>query len=282
MYHFVAAPRADRKVVDDDVGVRLPEDLGDVVGVPRRLLDDLGDVLAEPVVGHAARDCHARLGHVGELVRVVRVRPDGVGEVLADLVLRDVEGGRELDVADVVAAEVDVHEARDEGLGIGVLVVLDALEKRVGAVADADDRDPDFLLGANAAVGLAVRAGHGFLSSVGLEGDLELVCQHLQDHVVDVSARAGGFGVDRVLEPLRHAQKRLSAPAGERAAPPRGGVREAEALGQDPGGEIVQVATAARDLANERALQGGRHPNEDASAVRSASSQTASTIARVR
>jgi len=34
------------------------------------------------------------------------------GQVLADLVLVDVEGGHELDVADVVAAQVDVHEPR--------------------------------------------------------------------------------------------------------------------------------------------------------------------------
>ena len=79
-----------------------------------RLLDDLREVLAEPVVGHAARDLDARLRHVGELDRVVRVGPDRLGEVLADLALDDVEGGDELDVADVVAAEVDVHQAGDE------------------------------------------------------------------------------------------------------------------------------------------------------------------------
>ena len=38
------------------------------------------------------------------------MRPDGVGEVDPDLALDDVEGGDELDVADVVAAEVDVHQ----------------------------------------------------------------------------------------------------------------------------------------------------------------------------
>ena len=80
-------------------------------------------------------------------------RPDRLGEVDADLALDDVEGGRELDVGDVVAAEVDVHEPRDEGVAVGVLVVLDALEEGVGAVADADDGDAHLVLGA----GLAVR-----------------------------------------------------------------------------------------------------------------------------
>ena len=91
-------------------------------------------------------------GDVGELDRVVRVRPDRVGEILADLVLRHVERGGELDVADVVAAEVDVHEAGDELVVRRVLVVLDALEERVGAVADADDRDADLVLRAGLAV----------------------------------------------------------------------------------------------------------------------------------
>ena len=83
------------------------------------------------------------LRDVGELDRVVLARPDRLGEVLADLLGVDVEGGDELDVADVVAAEVDVHQARDLLGGIGVLVVLDALDEGVGAVADADDRDAD-------------------------------------------------------------------------------------------------------------------------------------------
>ena len=98
-------------------------------------------------------------GHVRELDGVVRVRPDRVREVLADLVLRDVEGGGELDVADVVAAEVDVHEAGDEVVGRRVLVVLDALDERAGAVADPDDRDADLAV---VAAGVAVGRCHLF------------------------------------------------------------------------------------------------------------------------
>ena len=85
-------------------------------------------------------------GHVGELDRVVLARPDRLGEVLADLLGVDVEGGDELDVADVVAAEVDVHQAGDLLGRVGVLVVLDALDEGVGAVADADDRDADLVV----------------------------------------------------------------------------------------------------------------------------------------
>ena len=108
-------------------------------------------------------------GTFGELDRVVRVRPDRVGEVAADLALDDVERGRELDVRDVIAAEVDMHQAGDALVRLGVLVVLDALEERVGAVADADDRDAHLVLPARAVLG-AVGLGHGVLSIASLGG----------------------------------------------------------------------------------------------------------------
>ena len=85
-----------------------------------------------------------------EDVRVVRLRVDRLGQVLADLVLVDVEGGHELDVADVVAAELDVHQAGDEVVLLGVLVVVAALDQAAGAVADADDRDADLAVAAPA------------------------------------------------------------------------------------------------------------------------------------
>ena len=105
-------------------------------------------------MGHAAVDLHARVRDVGELDRVVLTRPDRLGEVLADLLDVDVEGGRELDVAYVVAAEVDVHEAGDALPRIRVLVVLDPLHERRSAVADTDDRHAD-LLGLVAACAVA-------------------------------------------------------------------------------------------------------------------------------
>ena len=55
---------------------------------------------------------HAEVRDLLEDVGVVGLRVDRLGQVLADLVLVDVEGGHELDVADVVAAQVDVHQAR--------------------------------------------------------------------------------------------------------------------------------------------------------------------------
>ena len=107
---------AHRQVGDDHVGLRLLEDLDDVVRLARSLGDALLQVLAESVVGHAAVHGHVEVRHVGELHRVVLTRPDRLRQVLADLVGVDVERGGELDVTDVVATEVHVHES---GHGLG-------------------------------------------------------------------------------------------------------------------------------------------------------------------
>ena len=162
MYHLVAASEpTGRKFTTTSVPVsrRIPATSSVCA---RRLLDDLAEVFADPVVRHPPCDPDPGLGHVRELDRVVGVGPDRVGEILADLVLGDVEGGGELDVADVVAAEVDVHQPGDEVVARGVLVVLDALHERARAVADADDRDADLAV---VTPGLAVQCWHLFLSA---------------------------------------------------------------------------------------------------------------------
>ena len=187
-----------------------------------------GEVLADAVVRHAARNGDARLRDVRELDRVVRMRPDRVGEIDADLALDDVERRRELDVGDVVAAEVDVHEPRDECVAVGVLVVLDALEEGVGAVADADDGDAHLVLGAGLAVCRAVGSGHGCVLSaaapewdgpaaVRLKGDAELVRERGEDDIVRVRADAERLGLDHVFELFGHAEKHDGARARQRA-----------------------------------------------------------------
>jgi hypothetical protein len=151
---------AHGEVGDDDVGLGLLEDADDVVGRPGRFRDLLFQVLAEAVMRHAAVDGHVELRHVGELHRVVLARPDRLGQVFADLVLIDVERRRELDVGDVVSADVHVHEARNRLVGVRVLVVLDALHEGRCAVAHAHNRHPDLLgLVARGAV-VGDRVGH--------------------------------------------------------------------------------------------------------------------------
>ncbi len=130
---------ADRQVADHHVGLRLLQDADYVRGFAGRLLHDFGEVLADAVVGHAALDFHAGARHVRELHGVVGLCEYGLGEVEPHLVLVDVERGDELDVTDVIAAEVNVHQPRHGLFGRCVAVVVHALDERRGAVADADD-----------------------------------------------------------------------------------------------------------------------------------------------
>jgi hypothetical protein len=51
----------------------------------------------------------------------------------------------ELDVAHVVATQIDVHQPGDGRRRVGVAVVVHALDERRGAVADADERDSHLL-----------------------------------------------------------------------------------------------------------------------------------------
>src|SRR5207249_5033784 len=134
-------------------GSGLAQDAGHVGGLSGRLDDEFGDVLADAVVGHAALDLDTGGRHVGELHGGVGSGEDRFRKVGADLVPVDVEGSHELDVADVVAAQVDVHEAWHEVLGRRFPGVGDALNGRGRAVADPDHRDPDLAVAAAMTVG---------------------------------------------------------------------------------------------------------------------------------
>ena len=97
------------------------------------------------------------VGDVGELDRVVDAREDGLAEVEPDLVGVDVEGSNELNVADVVAAELDVQEPGHQLVRVGLAIELDTMHEAARAVADADDRDAD--LAVAAAAGARPRVG---------------------------------------------------------------------------------------------------------------------------
>ena len=141
-------------------------------------------------------------GHLLEGVGVVRLGVDRLGQVLADLVLVDVEGRHELDVADVVAAEVDVHQPRDEVVGLGVLVVVAALDEAARAVADAHDGDPD----------LAVATAAGARPRVGRRGAVLAVAS-----VLAVGSRVSRCSVTWADRGLDGGGLRLAADRGRSA-----------------------------------------------------------------
>ena len=102
--------------------------MGDIDGRSGGLLTALAVVLPESVKGRSSLDHHSSFGNRGEADRVVHPRKDRLGGIEADLGGIDVERSNKFDVRDVIAAELDVHEAR-HGIGrIGVLVVLHALK----------------------------------------------------------------------------------------------------------------------------------------------------------
>ena len=76
--------------------------------------------------------------------RVVRRRLQRIGEVAPDLALRDVERRDAIDVADMVTAELQMHQPGDRVAAFGAAVELDPLDQRRGAITRPDDRDPDF------------------------------------------------------------------------------------------------------------------------------------------
>src|SRR6185312_4559078 len=84
---------------------------------------------------------HAGRRHLGDLDGVVLAGMDGVGHVAADLLGVHVERGDNLDVADVVRPEPDMHEAGDAGAVGGVPVVLQSLHQGAGAVAHPSNGD---------------------------------------------------------------------------------------------------------------------------------------------
>ena len=135
--------RTDRKVGDQDVSAGPAQHRSHVDRLERGLLDGLAVVLAQSVERRAPQHRDAELADRGEADGVVLTGEDGLTEVQSHLGRVDVEGGHELDIADVVAAEADMHQTRHALGRVGVPVVLDALHQRAGAVAHSSDGDPD-------------------------------------------------------------------------------------------------------------------------------------------
>ena len=133
--------RPDGQVRDHDVGAGLAQRSRHVHGGLVGLGDDLPVVLAQAVHGRTALHGHAGRRDLGDLDRVVLAGVDGVGEIAADLLRVHVERGHDLDVADVVRPEPDMHEAGNPGAVFGVLVVLQSLHQGASAVTHPHDGD---------------------------------------------------------------------------------------------------------------------------------------------
>ncbi len=139
--------RAHRQIGNQHVGLGLAQPLGHVDGRGFRLFDPVLEVLAQAIQRRAALHLHAGPVGLGEDDGVVGLQQYGFGDVAADLSGVDVEGRGDLDVRDVVAAQVDVHQAGRRFVLGGFGVVAEALNQRRGAIANPDDPDTYFPAG---------------------------------------------------------------------------------------------------------------------------------------
>jgi hypothetical protein len=95
-------------------------------------------------MGHAAGDFDPGQRDITELIGIVGRGIDGFGKVFADLVLIDIDSGHKLDIINMIAAQVDMHEPGD-GIGIpGIAVVIDSLDQGRRTVPYPDDCNIDF------------------------------------------------------------------------------------------------------------------------------------------
>ena len=136
--------RTNRQIGHHHVRARGREDVGDIRLGLVRFIDLVAKIASEPVERPAAPDQNPGRRHGREALRVVGRSINRLRDIAADLGGVHVEGGGNLDVADVIAAEFDVHQARRRLVGLGVAVVGEALDEGRGAVPDADDPNAEF------------------------------------------------------------------------------------------------------------------------------------------
>src|SRR4029079_10501163 len=98
------------------------------------------------VVRHSALDIDAEVWNIGKFYRVIGPRKDGFAQILADLLSVDVKRSAEFDIANVIAAKIDVHQTWNELVFRGVLVILDPLNECRRAIPDADNCDSNLAL----------------------------------------------------------------------------------------------------------------------------------------
>lgn len=129
----------DGKVVDDDVGLCGFQNIDDIVSRAGSFKNYFVEIFAQAVVGHAAVNIDAEMGDVRKFDGVIRFGEDGLGEIFTDFGVIDVECGGELDIADVVATKVYMHEARDELILLRIFIKLNALDERRCAIPNPDN-----------------------------------------------------------------------------------------------------------------------------------------------
>ena len=81
-------------------------------------------------MSHATHNLDPLERHGAELESIVRSGEDGFGEVLANLVLVDIDGSGKLDIGNVITAQSYMHQTGYKIGVLGILVILHSLDKR--------------------------------------------------------------------------------------------------------------------------------------------------------
>src|SRR5690349_21981082 len=95
--------------------------------------------MADAVEHRTALHDHAGRLDVAETMRVVRAGPDRIGDIVSDLARVNVEGRGNLNVADMVTADISVHQPGNRLVRIGVPIVGQPLDERTRAIANSDN-----------------------------------------------------------------------------------------------------------------------------------------------
>src|SRR4051794_1331607 len=138
---FACLLRSDGEVGNHDVGARASKYLRNIGFWLARDRYVVFEILTDAVQHRPATNDDAGLGNRGKTMRVVRSRKNRLRNVVPHLVGVDVESRRNLDVADVIAADVGVHQARNRLIGFGVSIVSEALDQGACAIAHPDNTD---------------------------------------------------------------------------------------------------------------------------------------------
>ncbi len=97
-------------------------------------------------MGHPAGNLDVQPRHIRKLDRVVRLGEYRFAQVLADLCIDNVKRSGKLDIANMITAQVDVHQSRHNFIVLGVLVKLHTLNQGGGAITHPNECYPDFFL----------------------------------------------------------------------------------------------------------------------------------------
>ncbi len=80
-------------------------------------------------MGHAPLHNHSRRGDIAEFEGVIWLSEDGLCYILPHLILIDIKRGNEVDITDMIASQIYMHQSGDEVVLSGAAVVMYSLNQ---------------------------------------------------------------------------------------------------------------------------------------------------------